>query len=264
MSLLLELMLFAIFFYLLYQYRQQWLFILSIFALGLVMEILGVHVAKAYDYHGFYVMPASVPLAIPAGWAIIIFSSVQIVKRSNLPELLYPFAVAFFTLIIDIALDPVMANAGVWVWKRGLKSLDFMGIPLYNFWGWFLAGFVVGISCMFLFNVKNASLTLYAIWGISYPILWFIIFSILRYVPYVILYQLLWFIVLITGILIRLYGFSRNVINVDILFMRLSFYIASLVVLFWSRLYITAPYVIVAVVTSLLIEIFVTSHLDVL
>jgi len=260
-----EIVLFVIFLYLLYQYRDYWAFIVSIFLLGLVMEVLGVDYVHAYDYHGFLVMPFGVPLAIPAGWALIIFTSVQIVRRSRLPEFLYPFATAFFTVLIDIALDPVMAHAGLWVWKKGLEpTTDFLGIPLYNFWGWFLAGFVVGLSYMFIVNVKKPSWWMYILWGALYPPVWIALMFGLKYVPYLVMYYVLWGLVLFIGIIVRVWGFAKDVVPQDIVMIRWAFYLTSLVVFFWSGLYASKPYIIVPVILSLLIEIFGTSMYDVL
>ncbi len=265
MTIFIELLLIFMFLYMLYQYRDYWAFIVSIFLLGLIMEVLGVNYIHAYDYHGFLLMPFGVPLAIPSGWAIIIFTSIQIIGRSNLSIVLYPFATAFFTLIIDIALDPVMAHAGVWVWKKGLQpSTDFMGIPLYNFWGWFLAGFVVGLSYIFLSNMRKPAWWIYVMWGLSYPILWLSGIFALKYVPYLVMYYVLWGLMLFIGIIVKLYGFTKEVVPQDIVMIRWAFYLTSFIVFFWSGLYATKPYLIVPVVLSLLIEIFGTSMYDVL
>ncbi len=265
MAIFFEILIYLMFAYILYEYRREWVFLLSLFTLGLIMELVGVNIFHAYEYHGYLIMPFGVPISIPCAWAVIIFGVNKIVSRSNVPSIFYPFVFGFYTLLLDIAMDPIMSYAGMWVWKRGTSpSLDFFSVPLYNFIGWFLAGFVVGVGYIFLSASKRPSVYSYVIWGILYPILWFPLMYLLKFVPYLVNYYILWGLMLFIGIIVRVYGFTKEVVSLDILFVRWSFYLSSLVVFIWSKLYIDKPYLIVPLVLSILIEIFGTSMYDIL
>ncbi len=42
----------------------------------------------------------------------------------------------------DLALDPMMVSIGHWVWDGPGSSRPYFGVPLQNYWGWWLTTFV--------------------------------------------------------------------------------------------------------------------------
>jgi|GEM_PF-1871796 len=260
--LFLEFLLIFLFLYVLYQNREDWVLILIFFLLGLSMEVIGVDVVHAYTYKGFLTL-YSVPIAIPLAWSVILYTSFKLVRSLGGPLWFLPFASAFFTVLLDLAMDPVMSSAGVWTWLRGLSPSDFFGVPLYNFWGWFLAGFVAGLCALKHKDKRRGNRSAFVLY-LLYVLLWFPLMWVLRYVPYLLSYYLFWGLILIIGIFVRIWGFTKEVVSLDVVLVRWSFYLASLIVFVWSGLYVSQPYLVSALVSFYLIEIFVSRMYDVL
>ncbi len=261
--LFLEFLLILLFLYVLYQNREDWALMLIFFLLGLSMEVIGVDVVHAYTYKGFLIAPYSVPIAIPLAWSVILYTSFKLVRSLGGPVWFIPFASAFFTVLLDLAMDPVMSSAGVWTWLRGSLPSDFFGVPLYNFWGWFLAGFVAGL-CALKHKGKRRGRGNTIFVSIIYVLLWFPLMWVLHYVPYLVSYYLFWGFILIIGIFVSIWGFTKEVVSLDVVLVRWSFYLASLIVFVWSGLYASQPYLVSVVVSFSLIEIFVSRMYDVL
>jgi len=59
----------------------------------------------------------------------------------------------------DLALDPMMVTIGHWVWDGPASTRPYFGVPLQNYWGWWLTSFVT-ISLYFLISGRAR------IWGV--------------------------------------------------------------------------------------------------
>ena len=120
------------------------------FIVSLGMETLGVHTGLVYGaYHytpklGFMVFN-TVPILIPLAWFMMIYpgwaiARVTIPAPGALPKAARAAIGAFAVTAWDLGLDPFMVKNGYWVWE---KSGGFFGVPLRNFFGWWLTVFLI-------------------------------------------------------------------------------------------------------------------------
>ncbi len=97
-------------------------------------------------YPGYFVWIGIVPLWIEMGWFIVSASSFVVFHDVLLPRSRAVAAALFaglFAVDLDLMIDPVASSNRLWVWLG--PSLSFMGIPLYNYVGWFLMIFLYDI-----------------------------------------------------------------------------------------------------------------------
>ena len=135
------------------------LIVISIY--GLLLEINALVLSPNYTYGDFLLMVSGVPVAIGIGWACIIYASMATVDRLNVAEKIRPFMVALLALNIDLQMDPIAVQEGLWTWK-GATGFWF-GVPASNFIGWFVVAF--SFSYFIYYFRKNQKLKLF------YPIL---------------------------------------------------------------------------------------------
>lgn len=135
--------------------RFGWKQALSLFAItflvSLAFESVGVATGLVYgEYHysnllGFKVF-GLVPLLIPIAWIMMSYPSLVITLRV-LPAMrnltAWRLGVAAVGAVVmtgwDLAMDPMMSHGGHWIWEEGGP---YFGIPIQNFWGWWLTIFV--------------------------------------------------------------------------------------------------------------------------
>lgn len=87
-----------------------------------------------------------VPLLIPVAWFMMMYASYVIAGQlipalpgANLTRLLVVAALGGLAMTAwDLTMDPLMVAAGHWVWNA---PGAYFGIPLQNFWGWWLTTF---------------------------------------------------------------------------------------------------------------------------
>jgi len=97
-------------------------------------------------YAGYFVWIGIVPLWIEMGWFIVSASSFVLFHDVLLPRSRTLAAALFaglFAVDLDLMIDPVASSNRLWIWIG--PSLSFMGIPLYNYVGWFLMIFLYDI-----------------------------------------------------------------------------------------------------------------------
>jgi uncharacterized membrane protein len=158
------------------------------FSVSLFFECLGVATGWIYGPYHYtdklgYQFLGLVPLIITVAWFMLSYPSFIIASR------LFPrgkslwawrFTVAAIGAIImtawDLAMDPMMVASGHWVWE---EPGAYFGIPLQNYWGWWLTIFVTFILFLILGRVtperlatsdlrfERQAVILYAIAGLS-------------------------------------------------------------------------------------------------
>lgn len=143
----------------------------ALFFLGLTLtvsflfEAVGVAsgwIYGPYHYAGGRLGPlilGLVPALIPLTWFMMLYPSYVIAERyaplewGGRPRRLGVAALGGLALVAwDLALDPLMAAQGHWIWEKGGA---FFGVPLQNFWGWWLTAFVI-LMLYLSFQVKSA------------------------------------------------------------------------------------------------------------
>jgi len=90
-------------------------------------------------FRGYFVWIGIVPLWIEMGWFIVSASSFMIFHDVLLPKsktVAAALLAGLFAVDLDLLIDPVASSNRLWVWIG--PSLNIMGIPVYNYVGWFL------------------------------------------------------------------------------------------------------------------------------
>ncbi len=73
------------------------------------------------------------------------------IERSNI--LLIPFVASFVMVMWDVVMDPIMSTIqGEWVWPNGGF---YFGVPLTNFFGWYLTIFLIYLVFAFFLSRQN-------------------------------------------------------------------------------------------------------------
>ncbi len=132
-------------------WKRTLLLLLLTFVVSLVFECVGVATGWVYGpYHytdklGFKFL-GLVPLLIPVAWFMMTYPSYVIAsKLAPVTRRLWTWRLlvaAIGGLIMtswDLAMDPMMVAGGHWVWEQ---AGAYFGIPLQNFWGWWLTSFI--------------------------------------------------------------------------------------------------------------------------
>jgi putative membrane protein len=121
------------------------------FAVSLLFESVGVATGWVYGpYHYTDKLGPRflglVPLLIPVAWFMMTYPSVVIALRvtptvkSTWGWRLLIAAIGGLAMTAwDLAMDPMMVAGGHWVWET---EGAYFGIPVQNFWGWWLTTFV--------------------------------------------------------------------------------------------------------------------------
>jgi putative membrane protein len=151
-------------------HRLNWKSALLLFAVtfvvSLAFESLGVATGWVYGaYHysdklGVKVF-GLVPLLIPIAWIMMSYPSF-VIARLVIPRLknlvawrLWLAAVGALVMTAwDVAMDPMMSSGGHWIWEQGGA---YFGIPLQNFWGWWLTIFVTFALFLWLARITPES-----------------------------------------------------------------------------------------------------------
>ncbi len=128
--------------------RALWL-LFATFTVSLAFESFGVLTGWIYGpYHyGAKLGPllfGLVPPIIPIAWFMMMYPSFVIAdwivpEKANLRGVWVAAAGAMIMTAWDVVMDPVMAASGHWIWE---VNGPYFGVPLQNFFGWWLTTFV--------------------------------------------------------------------------------------------------------------------------
>lgn len=132
-------------------WKRALAFLGLVFGVSLLFETVGVATGLVYGpYHYTDKLGPRflglVPYLIPAAWFMMSYPSFVIADRlvpagwKHGARLLAVAALGGLVMTAwDLVMDPVMVAGGHWVWD---VAGDYFGIPLQNFWGWWLTVFV--------------------------------------------------------------------------------------------------------------------------
>ena len=145
--------------------REGWrraLYLLAlVFVVSLLFESVGVATGLVYGpYHYTDQLGPKflglVPYIIPAAWFMMSYPSFVIADRlvpsdwRSWQRILAVAALGGLAMTAwDLIMDPIMVAGGNWVWD--MKGAYF-GIPLQNFWGWWLTVFTTFALYLWLFG----------------------------------------------------------------------------------------------------------------
>lgn len=83
-----------------------------------------------------------VPTAMAFAWAPMLAAGLYVARRVSRPRLVAVLLGAAAVVAVDLVMDPGTAKVGYWIWPDGGF---WYGVPLTNFFGWFLVS-AVGIA----------------------------------------------------------------------------------------------------------------------
>lgn len=139
--------------------------LLLVFGVSLLFESVGVATGWVYGpYHytdrlGLRFL-GLVPYLIPPAWFMMSYPSFVIAERLVGPgsghrrEILAVAAVGGLVMTAwDVVMDPLMVAGGHWVWE---VEGAYFGIPLQNFWGWWLTVFTTFALYLLVRGRKDA------------------------------------------------------------------------------------------------------------
>jgi putative membrane protein len=161
-------------------WRHTLLLLALTFAVSLLFESVGVATGWVYGpYHYTDKLGPKflglVPLLIPVAWFMMTYPSYVIAKHLVPPirngwvwRLLVAGLGAVIMTAWDLAMDPMMVAGGHWVWEQ---PGAFFGVPLQNYWGWWLTTFITFWLFLTLARIKpelttsNNRINQLAIWS---------------------------------------------------------------------------------------------------
>lgn len=120
------------------------------FIVAMALECIGVSTGKIYGpYHYSDQLGPKflglVPYLIPLAWFMMMYPSLVIAQdllRTSAPRGIKILLTAGLGGLVmtawDLVMDPFMVQAGHWTWDGPAKTLVYFGIPLQNYWGWFI------------------------------------------------------------------------------------------------------------------------------
>ncbi len=184
--------------------RLSWRTALTIFALGftlsLASELTGTTTGYPFGPYSYttqlgYLIGGRVPFNIPTSWFFMLYASLAICGRllspsdSNANRWRWALVAAFVLTAWDVSMDPAMVSTTHWLWhlrpqggslaQHVFLSDLFYGMPLTNWLGWLLTGFVVARAMLAIVppsrwasevSPTRLPLVLYAVNGV-FPIL---------------------------------------------------------------------------------------------
>ena len=137
---------------------KEWRKILEILSgvlFGVVLEFINVLVFESYHYHQDFLIqvgtaPLNIPIVIGIGWGIILYATLEISDRFEMPA---GFRILFATLLglsIDLSMDviAIRLDEGFWVWHsivvdNQVSVAGVCGVAWGNYYGWFFVLFII-------------------------------------------------------------------------------------------------------------------------
>ena len=116
--------------------------------IGFLSEIVGVITSFPYGEYEYTdklgIKIFDVPLVLICAWIIVSSFALDLISFLKLKKIFFPFVFASITTYYDLLIDPLMSGPlNYWVWRT--ESEGFYGVPLENFFGWFLVSLFISI-----------------------------------------------------------------------------------------------------------------------
>ncbi|MCD6348412.1 MAG: carotenoid biosynthesis protein [Candidatus Korarchaeota archaeon] len=123
-------------------WRGAWILPLSGSLVGYISEYLGVKYGFPFGHYEYEAFKGAallnVPIPIVVAWGMYLYTCYLAASpyASGIRRLVLS---AFLMVILDLAVDPVMVELGIWRWER---MGPWFGVPTSNFVGWFLTSLI--------------------------------------------------------------------------------------------------------------------------
>jgi len=145
-------------------WKRALILLACVFVISLAFESAGVAtglVFGPYHYDDHKLGPllfGLVPPLIPVAWFLMMYPSLVMAERLTITwkRIKRSLTVAALGGLImtawDLVMDPVMVRGGHWLWD---VDGSYFGIPLQNFWGWWLTTFITFLVYLWLSKSMN-------------------------------------------------------------------------------------------------------------
>jgi len=106
---------------------------------GFIFEFVGLNYSIPFGSYRYLAFEGftfrGVPIPVIIAWGIYIYTC-YLASLYISPGRMRILTASSLMVLLDMALDPVMVEGGIWVWEAGG---EWFGVPLTNYLGWFLA-----------------------------------------------------------------------------------------------------------------------------
>lgn len=126
--------------------RYAAIYALISWSFGTVIEILGANTGWPFGEYSYStslgVQVVNVPLVVPFAW--VMMAHPMLIAARSLNQRWSVLIAAWGLMAWDVFLDPLMVDAGHWIWERTTPHLiGVSGIPISNFAGWLLSALIL-------------------------------------------------------------------------------------------------------------------------
>jgi putative membrane protein len=137
-------------------YRKGVLLLMILSILPVIVE--GVAVWTGYPYGGFeygerlgWLLFGVVPPTISFAYLPILLGSLYFASKKSGKFFIFCFLASIFNLLVDLVIDPAAVRIGFWSYTSGGF---YFGVPLSNFLGWLITGFIYASIFYFIVEKK--------------------------------------------------------------------------------------------------------------
>ena len=151
--------------------------VVIVFVVSLTFESVGVATGRVYGpYHYTDVLGAKflglVPFLIPLAWFMMMYAALVIADRlipsgwgGRWIRALVVAAVGGVVMTAwDLPMDPLMVYGNHWVWE---VQGAYFGVPLQNYWGWWLTSFVAMAVFLVFFGAQQRARIVPDAWAVT-------------------------------------------------------------------------------------------------
>ena len=116
--------------------------------IGFFSEIIGIITSFPYGEYNYTsklgVQVIGVPVVLICAWIIVTNLALDLTSFLKIKKIFFPFVFSSITTCYDLLIDPFMSGPlNYWVWTE--SSGGFYGVPIENFFGWFLVSLFISI-----------------------------------------------------------------------------------------------------------------------
>jgi bisanhydrobacterioruberin hydratase len=119
--------------------RHFWIFLITTYVAGFVVELLGVNTGAIFGEYTYGptlgLQFADIPLIIGVNWILVIFSTGSLVKEFYIKnQIIRSLVGASLVTFLDVLIEPVAIKYEYWNWAE-------LEVPFQNYVGWFFFSF---------------------------------------------------------------------------------------------------------------------------
>jgi hypothetical protein len=252
---IIEFVIIILFILTLIHFRKNKRFLIFSFIFACLFEIFGVFISGYLYSNDFLLNIYGVPIFIILSWVIILTTSYNLISTITNHKLTKAILVSLSATALDLVFEASAVFLNFWTWKVTVPNI-LVSIDPANFIGWMIVSFC--FVYLYELNYKAGmlfSFPFYVFLGISYKIIYDLIFKNSNIDPFFPFFLLFTFVfVLAVYLLYKNYKFSKNNLWWYSFLLRVPFLIFGVFFSIKFKLFID-NYILLFIVMGLLIEI---------